>query len=405
MSKPSFFQQLEAVVVNPTSLIESPRHWNCGLFRYADRLWMSYRFHLKQHSGRCATAIVELDEATFQPKGKSEWLKLSPVNAGCHHEDARLFLFRGEPYLSYTEMSSYQPGRDYSCVMKYAKLRFKKNKWEVEESWRPNYGRNEGRSKEKNWVFFEHDDELHAIYNSGGDHKVIRLKGDRVDAVYDSMGPAWHFGPVRGGTPPVMQPDGTYLTVFHSSLPTEKAPHYVRYYAAAYTFDGKPPFTPLRISTRPLMAGSESDGHKVDPRYADSWKPWVVFPCGLVEHNDGWLVSLGVNDWQCAVATLKPNQLFLGAANGSDIPPRYFYRKNGTLPVPVFNDGNRRKLLEWTVPRTQMAMASGGVMVCENPREAQEVAEFQGVQEITYAEFIGFTSQRIEHQANRTFVI
>ena len=44
--------------MNPTTLIESPRHWNCGLFRYADKLWMSYRFHLKQHSGRCATAIV-----------------------------------------------------------------------------------------------------------------------------------------------------------------------------------------------------------------------------------------------------------------------------------------------------------------------------------------------------------
>lgn len=388
MSKPSLFTQIEAVPVGTRSLKESPRHWNCGLLRYKGRLWLAYRYHLKEHGGRCATAISEMNPDTLQPTGRSQWLKLSGPTGTEHHEDARLFMFKGEPYISYTEMRGYRPGVDYTCVMKYAQLKLRGTKWEVVDSWLPKFGRNDGRSKEKNWVFFEHDRAVHAVYSSGPQHQVIRIEGESVTKVYESAGPAWHFGPVRGGTPPLLQPDGTFLTIFHSSLATEIAPHFVRYYAAAYTFEGRPPFAPLRVSTRPLMVGSEVDGHQVDPRYVEGWKPYVVFPCGMVEREGGgWLVSLGVNDWQCAIARLRPDQLHLGAANGTDIPSRYFRRSNGTLPVPVFGDGGRKRLIEWIVPRTPFGMAGEGYMVCSNPREAQEVAEFGGVEEIGFADY------------------
>lgn len=391
MAKPSIFTQLDAVPVGARLLKESPRHWNCGLMWYKDRLWLAYRYHLKEHQGRCATAICELNPETLQPKGKSQWIRLSGPTGGEHHEDARLFLFRGEPYLSYTEMRGYRPGVDYTCVMKYAKLRLRGAKWEAVDSWQPVFGRNDGRSKEKNWVFFEHDRAVHAVYASGPQHQVIRLEGEVVTKLYESPAPAWHFGAVRGGTPPLRQPDGTFLTMFHSSLPTEVAPHFVRYYGGAYTFEGQPPFAPIRVSTRPLMVGSEVDGHKVDPRYTEGWKPYVVFPCGLVERApggaSGWFCSLGVNDWQCVIAKMRPDQLYLGAANGTDVPPRYFRRANGTLPVPVYSESNRKRLLEWFVPRTRFGMAGEGYMVCENPREAQEVAEFPGVEEVTFADY------------------
>jgi hypothetical protein len=177
------------------------------------------------------------------------------------------------------------------------------------------------------------------------------------------------------------------LTIFHSSIPTEIAPHYVRYYAAAYTFEAQPPFTPRRISTKPLMVGSEMDGHKVDPRYVDGWKPYVVFPCGLIPNGEGWLCSLGINDWQCAIAKLKPSELYLGAANGSDIAPRYFRHPNGSLPVKHIDDSQKRILLHWMIPRAGNMSISQGVMKCVNPREAQTVAEQPGVEEITFAAF------------------
>ena len=391
MSKPSLFTQVEAVPVGARLLKESPRHWNCGLLRYRDKLWLAYRYHVKEKAGRCATAICEVHPETLQPTGKSQWIPLKGPIGMEHHEDARLFLFNGEPYISYTEMRGYRPGIDYTCIMKYARLRLRGAKWDVVDAWQPHYGCNDGRSKEKNWVMFEYDGAIHAIYSAAPQHKVLRLQGELVTKVYESGAPAWHFGSVRGGTPPLRQPDGTFLTIFHSSLATEVAPHFVRYYAAAYTFEGQPPFAPLRVSTRPLMVGSEADGHQVDPRYIEGWKPYVVFPCGLIEQvpgaSAGWLVSLGVNDWQCVIAKMRPDQLYLGAANGSDIPSRYFRRSNGSMPVMVAGDGGRKRPLEWTVPRTHHHTSGVGFMMCSNPREAQDVADFPSVEEISFYDY------------------
>lgn len=392
MGKPSVFVQLDAVAINGRTLKISPRHWNCGMMRYRDRLWLAYRFHMREEGGRCETAIVELDPVTCQPKGRSQRIPLNGATGTEHHEDARLFMFKGQPHLSFSEMRGYRPGIDYTCVMKYARLKLTGATWRVDGVWHPNYGRNDGRSKEKNWVFFENDGAIHAVYSGSPEHIVLRLDGDRVTKVHQAPAPAWHFGIVRGGTPPLRQPDGAFLTVFHSSIPTEVAPHYVRYYAAAYTFEAQAPFAPLRISTRPLMVGSEADGHQVDPRYVEGWKPYVVFPCGMVARDpgdaaSGWLVSLGVNDWQCAVAKLRADQLHLGAANGTDIPARYFRRNNGSLPIHVFQDGGRKKSLEWLVPKPRFGMAGIGYMTCQNPREAQEVAEFPGVEEITFGDY------------------
>lgn len=392
MPKASVFLQIEAVQINARTLKPSPRVWNCGLMRYRDRLWLAYRYHRREDGGRCATAIVELDPDTHQPKGRSQRIPLDGPTGTEHHEDARLFMFKGQPHVSFSEMRGYRPGIDYTCVMKYARLKLTGATWRVADVWQPNYGRNDGRSKEKNWVFFEHDDAIHVVYSGAPEHIVLRLDGDRATKVHQAPAPAWHFGIVRGGTPPLRQPDGSFLTMFHSSIHTEVAPHFVRYYAAAYTFQGQPPFAPLRISTRPLMAGSEADGHQVDPRYVEGWKPYVVFPCGMIDRDpkdaaSGWLVSLGVNDWQCAVARLRPDQLYLGAANGTDVPARYFRRNNGSLPILVFQEGGRKKSLEWLVPKPRFGMAGIGYMMCENPREAQEVAEFAGVEEIAFGDY------------------
>lgn len=388
MPKPSLFAQLDAVAINPELLKESPRCWNCGMFRYRDRLWLAYRFHLKEPGARCATAICPLDPQTLQPVYRSQHLELGRPRGTNHYEDARLFMFGGEPYISYTEMSSYVPGRDYRCVMRYARLKLTGKRWEVVESWQPRYGANDGRHREKNWVFFEHDRAIHAVYSTGPRHVVLRFDGEKVVTTYEAPGPTWHFGALRGGTTPIMQADGTFLSIFHSSLPTEIAPHYIRYYAAAYTFEGVPPFAPLRVSTRPLMVGSEEDGHKVDPRYVEGWKPYVVFPCGLVADGTGWLVSLGINDWACAVARLQPNQLHLGAANGSDIPPRYFKAGNGSMPVSLKGEDGLTRQLHWSVVRGRFpGMAGVGYMRCGNPMEAQAVAEANGVTEIQYAEW------------------
>jgi hypothetical protein len=284
-------------------------------------------------------------------------------------------------------MRNYRPGVDYCCVMKYAKLRLRANKWEVVKTWQPEYGDNSGYAKEKNWVFFEHDGALHCVYSNYPTHKVLKLDENKVEEVYESPPAIWHFGAVRGGTNPVKMPDGDWLTIFHSSVPTEIPPHYVRYYAGGYTFSGKPPFNIRKISTKPVMVGSEVDGHKTDPRYKDGWKPYVVFPCGLVDEENGWLTSIGVNDWMCAVAKLDLSALHLGAPDGSDLKPRYFRTTNGSMPAKIWDESGRRVSVEWIIPRTRPGMAPIGYMVLSNPRQAQDVADSKGVTEITKEEF------------------
>lgn len=387
--KPSLFRQVEAYAVPTPLLRTSPRHWNPGLLRYRDKLWLAYRFHRREAKQRCGIAICALD-SQFHPTESSQFLRFIGSTGNEHHEDCRLFMFKGEPHISYTEMRGYRPGIDYTCVVKYARLSLDpKGRWRVEEEYHPQYGMNAGFAKEKNWVFFEHENRLMCIYSTQPNHTVLEVDGHKiVGEKHITPGPVWHWGSMRGGTPPIWIGD-RWLAVFHSSLATEVAPHYVRYYAGAYTFEAKPPFKILEISETPLMNGSEEDGHQVDPRYVDGWKPYVVFPCGLVPDEDKFLVSMGVNDWQCAVARVSMAQLRLGAADGSSFRPRYFKARNGTIPVKFTDQAGRIQFMQWRIFRPgRNGMAGMGYLKVSNAREASETQEHVGAEEISETEYI-----------------
>lgn len=388
MSRPSLFEQVDGVLVGPQKLIPSPRCWNPGLFRYAGRLWMSYRYHLNEPSGRCATAIQRLDEKTLQPVGRGRRVMFPNDNGSQHYEDARLFSFRGEPYMSVTEMTGYRPGVDYSCQIKYARLRLVGEKWTVREYLTPRHGNNDGSAKEKNWIFFEADRQLWFIYQDGGKHEVCRVEGEQVVETIETPAAVWPWGQVRGGSPPI-ELGGKLYCVFHSSIATEEPPHYVRYYAGVYEMEAKAPFRILRVSRGPLMCGSEADGHRVDPRYNAGWKPYVVFPGGIVQDGKRQLVSVGVNDWACAVVRLRLQDVEMGLSDGSDAKVRYFRRPNGTIPIRVVGQQQTAEYLNWRVPRGGPGCSVGaGYMELRNPMHAEEVASHRGVQEITAEEYL-----------------
>ncbi len=395
--KPSLYKQAEAYPVPAPLLRTSPRHWNPGLLHYRGKLWLGYRFHRKEAKQRCGIAMCPLDASRrFEPTESSQLLKFVGPTGVEHHEDCRLFMFRGEPHISYTEMRGYRPGIDYTCIVKYARLALDaKGRWSVVEEFQPLYGLNAGFAKEKNWVFFEHDNRLFCIYSSQPDHVVIEIDGDRVvGEKHITPGPVWHWGAMRGGTPPVLVGD-KFVCVFHSSLATETAPHYVRYYAGAYAFEAKPPFRITEISETPILAGSEEDGHQVDPRYVDGWKPYVVFPCGLAKDGEKFLVSLGVNDWQCAIARLSTEEFRLGAADGTSFKPRYFKVPNGTLPIKFKDQSGRLQFLQWRVFRPgRNGMAGAGYLRLMNAREASEAQEHEGATEITENEYLMAESGR-----------
>lgn len=391
MPKPSLYKQLQAVQVTGNHLPSSPRHWNCSLLRYKGRLWLSFRYHLgSQHGSRCATGMVPLDKNSFQPTMLAQHLNLPAVTGDEHFEDARLFMFRGEVYISFTKMTGYQPGVDYKCTVGYSKLKLKGSTWFVEETWYPQFGRNNGWGKEKNWIFFESNDQLWCIYQDHPTRRVIRIERDKVVETCDTPAAVWQWGEMRGGTPPVPYGDDQMLVIFHSSLSTEERPHYRRYYGAAYLFDAKPPFTIRSISVKPLMAGSEEDGHGFDPRYSAGWKPFIPFPCGLVKDGgDGWLVSLGVNDWQCAVGKIRPEQLEWVSPDGMSRPKRYFTTSNGSLPLKLVGADRTQQWVSWEVPRAngRGAMAPAGYFATDDGRLCEVIEDTPRVREITQSQY------------------
>jgi predicted GH43/DUF377 family glycosyl hydrolase len=348
-------------------------------------LLLAYRYHRSTSDSRCGIAICELNKKTLQPKSKSQPIKLPEGINNAHHEDCRLFIFKGDLYVSYTEMSGYQPGVGYNCSMKYSLLKNKAGKWVATKTWQPRYGENDGHSKEKNWVFFECDGKLHCFYQGQPKHIVLELDGDNVVNEYVQPAPSWSWGQVRGGASPVRVGD-VFIHVFHSSLPTEIAPHYVRYYAATYTFSAKPPFSPVKISSRPLLTGSELDGHRVDPRYVNGWKPYVVFPCGLVNTENKWLISIGVNDWACAVVEKDP-LINMVDAYGLDTKPRYFMRQNGSIPERTISfSGNQAVInyMNWEIPKPGPACTPGiGYMRVGDERIAEDMASRPEISEIS----------------------
>ncbi len=397
MPKPSVYEQLHAVQVKPGPFTPpSPRHWNPGLLRYKGRLWLAMRYHLgKEHASRCATCMIPLDKSTFQPTALFQHLNLPATVGDEHFEDARLFMFKGQPHISYTQMTGYKPGVNYSCHIRYARLKLLGNRWLIEEEFWPQYGRNNGNSKEKNWVFFEHDGALHCLYQDDPSHRVIRLDGDKVTAEWDIEAPKWFWGQIRGGASPIPFGEGKFLHIFHSSLPTEIAPHYVRYYAGAYVFEAKPPFRITGITPKPIVAGSEADGHGYDPRYAEGWKPFIPFPCGVVDDGDDLLVSMGVNDWQCAVGRVPREGLQFVAPDGSQSVMRYFMTMNGSLQAKTIDANGQPKWIPWVIPQSDRrgAMAPPGFYATSDPREAEAMEETPRVQEITPAEYLRATKQ------------
>lgn len=382
-----------AVVIAPGKLMKSPRHWNAAIQWYSGKLWMAYRYHFSDADPRSAIAICEISPKTFQPIGKSQYVKLERPKGDEHHEDPRLFTYKGDLYLSYTEMTHYRPGIDYKCVIKYSRLSWKYKNWEVEKTWMPRYGKNDHTAREKNWAFFGNKTGLYAIYGDSPQHTVIAISGDRVTEEFNSPQAEWPWGDIRGGAPPILTEDG-YVHLFHSSVATEEAPHFMRYCAGYYVMESVAPFAIKSITVRPIAKGSEADEHREDPRFKAGWKPFVVFPCGLINRDGSgdWLISMGVNDWKVAVAPFTPDPKLMVGPMGEGYRHRYFKSINSSIPVKcVTLNGDRAQTdyYHWESFNNGFAgMVGQGYLKAPHERIAETLAETLGVTEISEGDYL-----------------
>lgn len=289
---PPITEQCDAHIVNSKAL--KPYGYNPSIVRINGNLLMAYRWH---HDKTPATrlALAELNDDLSVVANHD-----IKATGGASIEDPRFYTHMGRLGLAYVD--SAWP-KQFCSQVRHGWYDMAENKV---EGVAPVYGRNDGLQSEKNWAFFERESRLYAIYDSHPLHIVLRV-GEQISE-FVSEGKWWPWGQIKGGA---VIPFGAFLLrFFHSRLDNEPAPYYGRYYIGAMLMKPEPPFEVVRVSRKPIITGSEDSGNTAESGCAH-WKANVVFPAGVIEHKDGWRLSIGVNDAQCAVVQLTEKDLKL----------------------------------------------------------------------------------------------
>jgi hypothetical protein len=162
--------------------------------------------------------------------------------------------------------------------------------------------------REKNWVPFIYEDNIHFIY-SMNPPVVFRTVADRIDADVDggirteavSAGTnmtRWRYGVMRGGTPAIYDADiGGYVAFFHShdthQVNTSTGDQDVLFYFMGFcVFAARPPFSIQLISKAPLMGPGFYNESAPEAHFLR-----VIWPAGLIVQPSGdFVVSYGRDD-------------------------------------------------------------------------------------------------------------
>lgn len=256
-----------------------------------------------EHTGGLSQhlAVMGLD-ANFEPTGPYQILP-TPHEPGCSPsaEDPRLISVNGTAYVIYNAAvyTGPRPGRR----MYVARLKMPTEQGEsfgldaAKEILLAHPGR--GRRVEKNWTPFVYRDHLHLIYETNPP-SVYRLDESTLDdsgawAVAHFVSQStetvdFSFGSMRGGTPAVFDAElNQYISFFHSAQDANFGIGRQRYYfMGAYTFDKEPPFAIRSLTQDPILIPEPNDAPVGSSR--------IVYPQGLVDDGNNFVVSYGRND-------------------------------------------------------------------------------------------------------------
>lgn len=279
-----------------------PYGYNPSIIRFNGRLLMAYRWH-PEHESQTRLAIAELADDFSVMNDRDIFVQARSA------EDPRLFVYGDDLCIGFVD--STWPETNPKCVTKYGKLREYQDHWAIEDIHQPMIGRNDGSALEKNWTFWD-GSHLTCLYQTSPEVITHCLSGDNSMMFYKLPGPRWPWGPIRGGTSPFKYKDG-FLRFFHSGLDNEPSPWRRRYYVGAMLINQPTPsFSILAVSKEPILRGSERDDlNEMEQSGCSQYKAKVVFPCGAIEHKDGWLLSVGVNDAYCALIKIGEKDLKL----------------------------------------------------------------------------------------------
>jgi hypothetical protein len=310
------------------------RIYNPAIVRFRGRLLMAYRVDTgHRKTMRRRIGLCRLDESLAVIPGSVVPLSDTIQGGDPRHYDPRFLVYRDRLFVHYNNNFLTRPNQLHLVELDPDTL-------EAKGTARPLHLDGPRQEIEKNWMLFEHEGDLLAVYQIAP-HTILRvdLAGNGPIECTTVHKTEWDvstyadcFGIPRGGAPPVRQGD-RYVSFFHSRQPISRLrwvlrywpikegtrlPRYlaaierrlrrpfaqVRYYGGVYTFQATPPFRPLWLPPTPVLDPG-AEGTYQYRRRANPSADGIVYPCGAILCEDGnWLVSYGVHDEHCALRRL-----------------------------------------------------------------------------------------------------
>lgn len=283
-------------------------------------------------------AICELDEQWQVVPGTVTPFSDTIMMGETRHYDPRFFLYGDRLFIHYNNNMQTRPNQIYLVEVDGDTLGAKGPA-------RPLVLQGVRQAIEKNWMFFDHEGEVLAVYTIAP-HTILRveLAGDGpilctplYATKWDVDAYAQHYGHPYGGAAPVRCGD-LYLSVFHSHrlvgafrhllplLPEQPArtlPRYPaaiyhrlrrrwyqrRYYGGLYAFAATPPFAPRWLANEPILR-PEVELPRQRPRWIDLSSELAVYPAGaLLLDPQHLLVTYGVHEERCCLRCLDLTQV------------------------------------------------------------------------------------------------
>jgi predicted GH43/DUF377 family glycosyl hydrolase len=273
--------------------------YNPSVAEYRNKSFLSYRYHPKSDHWR--TQMVVVCDGVTKP------LMLPEKYKDYSHEDGRYFQHDGRLYMSVTVARSRVNGQAHDpCLVGYGEMVEYVDGWYLANWVEPKHAENVWTKQTKNLVFESSKQGLLMTWATSPNHVVHLLDAQGgLKTGWRTESPKCPFGNYRGGTQSFPF-EGKRLRFCHAVQNNPKAVQYWGYNLMAYIFEPEPPFRIVAVSQQPILAGNEDYTPNVP-----HWKPRICIPYGAVKHGDGWRVSVGLNDCECAMIDLTREDLNL----------------------------------------------------------------------------------------------
>lgn len=167
---------------------------------------------------------------------------------------------------------------------------------------------------EKNWMFFEHDSKVYAIYSISPLLVLeLDLSGESEILCSPFSNFEWTseyapiYGEIRGGAQPLELGNNEFLKLSHSSYKNAAGKHIYHPCFIKFKFINNS-FKVIGESSGPLASNTLSYSEFLLPKL-NSKVESVIYPCGQIINNKNIIISYGINDESSALAIYSLNDI------------------------------------------------------------------------------------------------